>query len=95
MQPLPCWRGNQQGGCRYLVVTAAAFSNTGDTMGMQAILEAEQAVPTIENEEQGSRRMDLELRTIGAMLRMLDDMDDSARARVVTYLSSRFQSGGK
>lgn len=39
----------------------------------------------------GSRRLDPELRTMGAMLRMLDDLDDKARARVVSYLSSRYQ----
>ena len=41
-------------------------------------------------EQPGSRRLDPELRTMGAMLRMLDDLDDKARARVVTYLSSRY-----
>lgn len=39
--------------------------------------------------------MDDEIRVLSAMLRMLNDLEDSARARVVTYLSSRFQSGGK
>lgn len=34
--------------------------------------------------------MDDELRTIAAMLRMLQDLEEPARARVITYLSARF-----
>lgn len=53
---------------------------------------AEKGEPEPEPEEPtGSRRLDPELRTMGAMLRMLDDLDDKARARVVLYLSSRYQ----
>ncbi len=43
-------------------------------------------------EEESGRRMDPELRTMGAMLRMLADLDDAACARVVRYLSARFPS---
>lgn len=38
-----------------------------------------------------TRRMDGELRTLGQILRLLNDMEPPARARVVAYLSSRFQ----
>ena len=41
------------------------------------------------NESQG-RRMDAELRVIGAILRLLTEIDEPARARVVTYLTSRY-----
>ncbi len=42
-------------------------------------------------EETGSRRMDDELRCLGQMLRMLGDLEEDARARVIAYLSSRFR----
>lgn len=38
----------------------------------------------------GGRRLDPELRAMGAMLRMLAELDPEARGRVVRYLSSRF-----
>lgn len=48
---------------------------------------------TAAEEETGSRKMDGELRVIGQMLRLLDDLDNRARARVVYYLSCRYQDG--
>ena len=45
----------------------------------------------VEDESQGTRRtMDPELRTIAAILRLLDDMPDRARDRIVSYLSDRY-----
>lgn len=44
-----------------------------------------------QEEAQGSRKMDSELRTIGAMLRLLDELPEPAQARVVEYLSRRFR----
>ncbi len=44
-----------------------------------------------EPEVADSRRMDPEILTISRIIRMLDDLDTDARARVVTYLSSRYK----
>lgn len=41
-------------------------------------------------EDGGERKMDTELRVMGQMLRMLRDLDRTARGRVVRYLASRF-----
>ena len=38
------------------------------------------------------RKLDPELRTMGAMLRLLEDLDEDARPRVVNWLTSRFKS---
>lgn len=43
-----------------------------------------------ETEATTNRKMDAELRTMGAILRLLDEMNDQARARVIDYLSKRF-----
>ena len=40
----------------------------------------------------GDRKQDPELLTIGRILRMLDELEDRSRARVVVYLSSRYAS---
>ncbi len=37
------------------------------------------------------RRMDPELRVMAAMLRMLDELHEEARVRVVAYISNRYQ----
>lgn len=42
-------------------------------------------------EASGRRTMDPELRCMSAILRMLDDLDDKARGRVVAYLRNRFE----
>ncbi len=51
-------------------------------------------LPDTQTEDDGDsgRRMDPELRTMGAMLRMLADLDADARGRVVAYLAARFPS---
>lgn len=46
-------------------------------------------------EEQASgRKMDPELKIMGSMLRQLEELDEPAKARVVTWLSSRYKSEG-
>lgn len=45
-----------------------------------------------DQDEGTGRRMDQELLTMGRMLRMLEDLDDPAAARVVTWLAARFNS---
>lgn len=48
---------------------------------------------TEQDEDPGvGRKMDGELLAMGRMLRMLEDLDDLAAARVVTWLASRFNS---
>lgn len=42
-----------------------------------------------EEEATATRRMDPELRVMGAMLRQLEDLDEPARGRVVRWLSER------
>lgn len=49
----------------------------------------------VEDEAQVARRMDPELRTLGALLRMIENLEEPARGRVVAYLSSRYSSGGR
>lgn len=39
------------------------------------------------------RRMDPELRTLGAILRQIEELDEPARGRVMAYLCSRYQQG--
>jgi hypothetical protein len=48
---------------------------------------------TEEKDRDTGRRMDSELRTMGAILRMLDDEEPTARRRIVAYISDRFNSG--
>lgn len=38
----------------------------------------------------GGRRLDPELRVIGAVLRLLDELDEPAKGRAVRYLSDRY-----
>lgn len=45
-----------------------------------------------EEAEGGGRKMDPEIRLIGQILRDLQEIDDAGRARVVSYLSSRFKA---
>jgi len=44
----------------------------------------------VEQERDGSRRMDPELRIMGQMLRMLDELDVRTGSRIVAWLSARF-----
>ncbi len=46
--------------------------------------------PDVEEAERGRGRMDPELRCMSAMLRLLDDLSETARPRVVAWLQSRF-----
>ncbi len=46
--------------------------------------------PEVDGDADSGRRMDPELRTMGAMLRMLSDLDPEARGRVVAYLAARY-----
>ncbi len=41
-------------------------------------------------ETDGRRRLDAELRVMGAVLRLLDELPPGARPRVVAWLTSRF-----
>lgn len=46
---------------------------------------------TEEDTDRTGRGMDDELKAIAAILRLLDRQEVSARARIVTYISSRFK----
>ena len=46
-----------------------------------------------EDPEDSSRKMDPELRLMGLLLRKIEDLEPPARARVVAWLSSRYQEG--
>ena len=41
-------------------------------------------------EATSGRRMDPELKVLGAMIRLLDELDEPARGRAVTWLASRY-----
>lgn len=43
------------------------------------------------DDDRPSREMDEELKIIGRMLRQLDSVDEAARCRIVSYLSSRYK----
>jgi alkanesulfonate monooxygenase SsuD/methylene tetrahydromethanopterin reductase-like flavin-dependent oxidoreductase (luciferase family) len=49
---------------------------------------------TIESVEEAAetqgRKMDSELKVMAAIIRLLDDEDEAARARIVAYISARF-----
>ncbi len=46
---------------------------------------------TIEEDDAGtSRRMDDELKAMGAIIRTLNELEEPARARIMQYLSSRY-----
>jgi hypothetical protein len=55
--------------------------------------EAEQTLATALDNSQERRSMDPELRTMGQMLRMLENLSRAARARIVAYLVDRFCQG--
>lgn len=38
----------------------------------------------------GNRKMDSELKTIGSILRQLNELEQPAQSRVIAYLASRF-----
>ena len=40
------------------------------------------------------RRMDQEIRTMAALLRILDDLDEPAKGRVVRWLADRYSGSG-
>lgn len=51
--------------------------------------------PAPEAEADESRRMDPELRTIGRIIRMLEEIEESGRSRVMSYLVSRYGLSGE
>ncbi len=53
-------------------------------------LETENDDDALDMAEGRGRRMDPELKTMSAMLRLLEDLPEQARARVVAWLQSRF-----
>jgi hypothetical protein len=54
-------------------------------------VKIEQPLREEANEEAGSRRADPELLAMGRMLRLLDELDDHAKCRVVAWLSDRYR----
>jgi hypothetical protein len=50
---------------------------------------SDKLIPEPEEEEAG-RGMDPEVRAIGRILRLLNDIEEPARSRVIAYLYSRF-----
>lgn len=46
--------------------------------------------PEIESDDDSSRKMDPEIRTIGRIIKLLDDVEEQGRSRVVAYLASRY-----
>lgn len=51
---------------------------------------AEQLIEEQEDEADTGRRMDDELKAMSAIIRMLNQMDESARCRIVCYIASRY-----
>ncbi len=51
------------------------------------ILEPQQE----QEEDRGSRRMDPELKSMSAMLRCLEELDEAAKERVVAWIAARYQ----
>ena len=49
-------------------------------------------VPEEDDTETGRAKMDTELRAIGQILRILDDLPYGARARAVAWLGDRFRN---
>ena len=47
-----------------------------------------------DNEREATRRLDPELKVIGAIIRLLDGLDLPARTRAVQWLTSRFGQEG-
>ena len=43
-----------------------------------------------DNDREGTRRMDPELRTLSAIIRLLESLDLPARTRAVCWLTSRY-----
>ncbi len=52
--------------------------------------DALKAQESPQDDEEGSRRMDPELRVMGAMLRLLNELDEPAKGRAVAWLASRY-----
>lgn len=46
---------------------------------------------TTENEEASSRKQDSEIKVIASILRQLNEIEEDARKRVITYLADRFK----
>jgi hypothetical protein len=47
--------------------------------------------PDTEDTATSNRRLDPELRCIGQILRLLEELEEPAKGRVMTYLSARYQ----
>ena len=56
-------------------------------------MAAENENETVEPSER-SREMDGELRSIGRILRILDELSDDGKRRAVVYLASRYETVG-
>ena len=53
---------------------------------------SEELKPQVDEDTESSRRrLDPELRVMGLLLREIEDLEPPARARVVAWLSSRYQ----
>jgi hypothetical protein len=74
----------------------ALFPARGSPRPAKAPEEPRPVETSAEAEEAGTgRRMDAEIKTMSAMLRMLDDLPARAAARVVAWLADRFHEESK
>ena len=48
--------------------------------------------PEVEAEEKASRAMDPEILLLSRIARLLDDLDATGKARVIAYLSARYEA---
>ncbi len=63
-----------------------------EEMTRDPALDVISAPPEPEDAEEGKgRKMDSELRTLSAIIRQLEEHDDTAQARMMAYLSARYK----
>ncbi len=69
-----------------------AREQTQQTFGGIPGVDAESVTPEPEDAEEGrGRKADVELLTMGRIIRLLEELDETARCRVMSYLSARYK----
>lgn len=59
-------------------------------MGKTMNVNEAATTPIDEDEADTGRRMDDELKVMGAIIRLLNNVDEPAQSRIVNYIASRF-----